>query len=103
VARGHSCAVTLNDGRMLVVGGRGGKTTIGSLASTAFFIDDGNTDPVAAFSFEKGDDMADPRFFHTCTLLKDGSVLVTGGIQEQGTAFTTLQTMEIFVPRPPRD
>ncbi|MGC4117315.1 MAG: kelch repeat-containing protein [Myxococcales bacterium] len=103
VARGHTCAVTLKDGRMLVVGGRGGRTTIESLPSTAFFADDGNADPMAAFSFEKGDDMADPRFFHTCTLLKDGSVLVTGGIQEKGAAFATLQTMEIFVPRPARD
>ncbi|HEY3448853.1 MAG TPA: kelch repeat-containing protein [Myxococcales bacterium] len=103
VPRGHACAVTLKDGRMLVVGGRGGRTTLESMAATAFFTDDGNEDPAAAFTFDKGDDMADPRFFHTCTLLKDGSVLVTGGIQEKGTAFATLQTMEIFVPRPPAD
>jgi len=88
---------------MLVIGGRGGKTTVESMASTAYFIDDGSSDPTLAFSFEKGDDMADPRFFHTCTLLNDGSVLVTGGIQEKGAAFATLQTLEIFVPRPAND
>lgn len=100
VPRGHTCSITLNDGRMLVIGGRGGKTTLESMAATAFFTDDGNEDPAAAFTFDKGDDMADARFFHTCTLLKDGSVLVTGGVQEKGAAFATLQTMEIFVPRP---
>ncbi|MBI5543510.1 MAG: hypothetical protein HY901_06445 [Deltaproteobacteria bacterium] len=103
VPRGHACAVTLQDGRMMVVGGRGGQTTLGSIANSGFFVDDGDENPAVAFTFEKGDDLEEARFFHTCTLLLDGSVLVTGGVQEKGSEFVTLSSVEIFVPRPPAD
>ena len=39
------------------------------------------------------------RYFHTCTLLEDGSVLIAGGVQEGPGGLRTLDTLEVFVPR----
>ena len=103
VARGHICAVTLGDGRVLVTGGRGGQTAIGSMASVGGFTNNGNSDPALAFGYTKLDDLADARYFHTCTVLLDGTVLVTGGVKEKGASFDALNSMEIFVPRPAAD
>lgn len=100
--RGHACAVTLPDKRIVVIGGRGGKTGLGSVASTEIFTDDEGELP-GAFSGSVGGDLEEGRYFHTCTLLSDGTVLVAGGVSESGGALATLTSMEIFVPRPPAD
>ncbi len=95
LAVGQSCAVTLKDGRALVIGGRGG-SPVASVSSTAVLSDGG-----AAVRATKGADMADRRVFHSCTLLNDGSVLVIGGVDmDAGSRFSTLDTMEIFMPTP---
>ncbi len=99
VGRANMCAATLGS-RVLVTGGRGGRSAIESVSNVGFFEDDGNPDAEAAFSYTKGDPMAEPRFFHTCTVLADDSVLVTGGVQEKGGTFKAIDGMEIFVPRP---
>jgi hypothetical protein len=67
-ARDHSCAVKLNDGRILVTGGVG---VSGDLSSTEFYLPEG--------SFMPGPVMNASRSSHTCTLLNDGRVLVGGG------------------------
>ena len=98
--RGHICAVALADGRVLVTGGRGGQAAVGAVGNVGIFTDDGNTDPHLAFTYAPAAPLTDARFFHSCTLLADGSVLVAGGVQESGASFTTLSSMEIFVPAP---
>ena len=40
------------------------------------------------------------RYLHTCTPLADGSVLVLGGLSEQGGQVTTLDEALIFTPAP---
>ena len=99
-ARGHMCAATLNDGRMLFIGGRGDA----SMANTTILTNDtSKTDPAGGITISSQSTLMDARYFHTCTLLEDGSVLVTGGIRETDTGFDTLASMEVFVPRPPAD
>ncbi len=97
VGRANMCAVTL-DGRVMVTGGRGGRTAVESVNNVGFFEERG--DPPAYAYSSRGEPMAEARFFHTCTVLADGSVLVTGGVQEKGGTFKALDGMEIFVPRP---
>jgi hypothetical protein len=105
VKRGHMCAVTLNDGRMLFIGGRGGDSNIGSVGDTAIFTNDTTKDdPISGITVDNSaSPLTQARYFHTCTLLQDGSVLVTGGINESDATFATLSSMEIFVPRPASD
>jgi hypothetical protein len=98
VPRGHICAVTLPDGRVLAIGGRGGTNAakLESQSTNTVFSENGDGTVGAG----RGEPMAEPRYFHTCTLLADGSVLVAGGVLEQGASFSTLSSLEIFVPRP---
>ncbi len=96
--RGHICTVALNDGRVLAIGGRGrpGPDDVQeSLALTNIV-----SESAGEILMSKGDSLAEPRYFHTCTLLQDGTVLVAGGVAEKGGAFGTIRSLEIFQPRP---
>jgi hypothetical protein len=95
VPRGQICAVSLKDGRALFIGGRGG----GSLRAVGdMTVISESSKVVNAVSGEK---LANPRYFHTCTTLADGSVLVTGGMAEDGSGLPkTMDSIEIFMPRP---
>lgn len=90
----HS-AVTLADGKILIAGG-----VDPMLPGTEF-------DPVfksselydqATDAFVAGPDMNFPRRHHVATLLKDGRVLVTGGIQLRGSGFGASPNTEIYDP-----
>ena len=70
VARSNPQAVRLNDGTVLVVGGRG---TTGYLSSAEIY-----NPATQSFSFTTGN-MVDKRFGCTLTLLGDGTALITGG------------------------
>jgi hypothetical protein len=79
--RGDVCAVTLQDGSVLVIGGRTADmmgAMVRSDASTVVIRPDGRggTNALA------GPGLMRPRYLHTCTLMGDGSVLVTGGLDE---------------------
>ncbi|MDX2014476.1 MAG: kelch repeat-containing protein [Myxococcaceae bacterium] len=79
--RGDVCAVTLNDGSVLAIGGRTADMAgmmVRSDASTVIVRPDGRggTNALA------GPGLMRARYLHTCTLLSDGSVLVTGGLDE---------------------
>lgn len=98
-SRGDICAVTLADGSILAVGGR----TVDALGmpprsdGSAVRIvanPSGGPTAVAAPPLPKG------RYQHTCTLMKDGSVLVLGGVEEIAGVPTVLQDAWIFTPAP---
>ena len=78
-------APTLNDGKILVVGGREGTNPL----ATAELYDRSTNAWTSAGS------MAAPRFRHSATLLPDGKVLIVGG---QDTDATFLATAELYDP-----
>jgi len=103
-ARGHSCAVTLKDGRVLLLGGRSSTDGGSSYRPTngvnlVYEVSRGGTTGVEAEELTLGR-LLQGRYLTSCTLLDDGSVLVAGGILEEGGAFGTLDSLEIFMPRP---
>ncbi|HEY5550450.1 MAG TPA: kelch repeat-containing protein, partial [Opitutaceae bacterium] len=81
--KGHTATV-LNDGRVLIVGGR---DAAGNLASAELF------DPTSR-SFSWVGAMETARAGHAATLLPDGRVLVSGGTDASG----ALASAEIFDP-----
>ena len=95
--RGDICSVQLADGRVLSTGGR-------TLDNVGYKSDP--TIEVIAPAPSNGASvlgqapMATPRYWHTCTLLSDGSVLLLGGVQEASGVQTLLQDALIYMPCP---
>lgn len=99
-ARGEMCAVTLADGTVMAIGGRTSDSgapprsdaTVVAISTSA----SGSVSSIGAPNLPKG------RYSHTCTALADGTVLVTGGINETTTGSKeVLQDAYIFTPTPP--
>jgi N-acetylneuraminic acid mutarotase len=89
VGRSQHTATLLQDGRVLVVGGRG---TPGALDSAELY------DPATGRWTVTGR-MSMPRVMHTATLLADGKVLVAGGISDAGPPdFGVTATAELYDP-----
>jgi hypothetical protein len=96
------CAVTLADGRVLILGGVGGSTgaAFGTQGSAEITSAVPGT-PIPALA-AVGQGLLGPRAGMACTLLGDGSVLVTGGLQTVGviagtvSQVQTLGSAEIF-------
>ena len=84
-ARSLHTSTTLNDGRILVVGGREGT----NILATAELYDRSTN------AWTSAGPMAVPRFRHSATLLTDGRVLIVGG---QDTDATFLATSELYDP-----
>ncbi len=80
-------AVTLKDGRVLVVGGV--NVTLAGLSSCEIY------DPVKN-TWEYTGELHGPRVRCTATLLKNGSVMVTGG--HYGKVKVPIPTCEIYIP-----
>jgi hypothetical protein len=81
-SRGEVCAAALPDGRIVVIGGRTAETD-GSFPRSdgqTMVLSDNDQGLVSSLG---GPDLPSPRYGHTCTTLLDGTVLVTGGINEQ--------------------
>jgi len=74
VARAQHTATLLPDGRVLIVGG------LGSRVAGANVLGDAELWDPATDTFEPAGSLAEPRWFHSATLLSDGSVLVVGGM-----------------------
>jgi len=87
-ARTDHAAVTLEDGRVLLVGGEDGTR---ALASAEIF------DP-ARGTWSRAAPLARSRRGHAATRLEDGSVLVTGGESFVGGARTSLSVAERYWP-----
>ncbi|MBX7099799.1 MAG: hypothetical protein K1X89_18935 [Myxococcaceae bacterium] len=106
--RGDPCTIGLNDGTVLIIGGRtvdGVGAPTRSDATTVLV----TADMSGGVSPRGGPDLAVPRYAHTCTLLPDGSVLVLGGINETAAVPPAPGTNEIlsdayiFTPSPSND
>jgi hypothetical protein len=90
--RASICAVTLPDGTVLAIGGRSGTTPHSDPSATIVSFGSAPAATPAA-------PLKVPRWAHTCTLLADGTVLVTGGIDDtSGTK--VLQDAYIYTPAP---
>ncbi|WP_375757849.1 hypothetical protein [Corallococcus exercitus] len=97
--RSNPCAVTLPDGRVVVLGGRG--TAIGSTYAVPWVElitpHAGSQPTVLGLPL-----MPQPRVWHTCSALPDGSVLVVGGVDDS-TGEPRANTEALVVMPPPRD
>lgn len=99
-SRGDICAVTMTDGTVIAVGGRTALMPgmAGSSDGTSVLIKSSAQGGVTSLG---GPDLSVPRYAHTCTALQDGTVLVTGGINESMTgAQEILQDAYIYQPAP---
>ena len=99
VSRSLATYTTLPNGKILVIGGNtpglssGGHPVTRTLATVEIYTPSTNTwAPAASMSL--------PRAHHTATLLRDGRVLVTGGMfaDASGIAFNLHNSTEIYTP-----
>lgn len=99
-SRGETCALTLSDGSVMAIGGRTSDMPNGPSRSDAavIFV---KANPQGGVTSLGAPDLPTPRYGHTCTALADGTVLVTGGINESlnGTQ-EILQDAWIYQPAP---
>ncbi|XHF13486.1 kelch motif-containing protein [Archangium gephyra] len=97
-ARSGLCAVALPDGRVMTLGGL--RYSAGS------FVSDSHVELLVP-----GKDGAAPALLglkplerqrqqHSCTVLQDGSVLIAGGLDDNGFQRTTLDDLVIYTPAP---
>jgi hypothetical protein len=97
--RSNPCAVSLTDGRVMVLGGRG--TNLGTTYAQPWVElitpHAGAQPTVLGLSL-----MPQPRVWHTCSALPDGSVLVVGGVDDS-TGEIRANSEALVVMPPPRD
>jgi hypothetical protein len=97
-ARSEPCAVALPDGRVMTSGGR--RFTTSGLVSDAHVEllvpgeNGGAPALLGLMPFER------QRHQHSCTVLEDGSVLVVGGVDDNGVRPATLGDLFIYTPVP---
>ncbi len=102
------CAVALPDGRAVLLGGLGGTgpSDFGTVATAELLYDDPTSGTAIPGSQPIVPGLGEARAGMACTLLPDGSILVTGGIQTTGPLngttqpVKTLSSAEIFQPVP---
>lgn len=100
-ARGEICATTMGDGTVLASGGR----TVDGLNprsdATAVLI---SASPNGGVTSIGGPNLPRARYGHTCTTLADGTVLVTGGLNESTDgSIEILKDAYIYTPVPAAD
>jgi len=93
-----AAAVRLNDGRVLIVGGKSGKVMVGmrTLAGMAPLNTAEIYDPEAGVFVATGN-MSAPHYLATATILNNGNVLVVGGYTIQGPAVVGMRDAEVFL------
>jgi hypothetical protein len=92
-----AAAVKLEDGRVLIVGGKSGRVVVGfrSIASMTPLATAELYDPESG-TFLKTDNMRDPHYLATATKLDDGNVLVVGGWLVQGPVVVGMRDAEVY-------
>src|SRR5919202_3477224 len=90
--RAYHTATLLPDGRILVVGGRGGNAQGGAALNTVELYNP------ATDTWTGAAPLATPRSNHTATLLPDGRVLVVGGAETRSGLLTPVPSAEIYDP-----
>ena len=88
--RANAAAIRLRDGRVLICGGTATGEVGGVLSSTELY------DPVAR-TFSPTGSMTVPRAGQTITMLRDGRVLIVGGVRNAGFR-SELASAEIYDP-----
>ena len=97
-ARSGLCAVALPDGRAVTLGGRGfEREGLGSDAHAELLVPGADGQPPGLLGLRN---LEPGRAEHTCTVLEDGSVLVTGGVLEEGSERITLEDLVLYTPPP---
>ncbi len=101
-ARGNICAATMGDGTVLALGGRTSDSGAPPRSdSTVVLITAAATGGVTSIG---APNLPKARYGHTCTTLLDGTVLVTGGINElTDGSIEILQDAYIYTPTPAAD
>ncbi|WP_395842761.1 kelch repeat-containing protein [Archangium violaceum] len=97
-ARSDLCAVALPDGRVMTLGGL--QSTASGPVSDAhveLLVPGKDGGPTALLGLMP---LAQARHQHSCTVLEDGSVLVVGGLEDNGARRTTLGDVVIYTPVP---
>jgi hypothetical protein len=98
--RGDICAVVLKDGSVLSIGGRT-SDMVGTAARSDARVELIKATTAGAISSIGAPSLATARYFHTCTALDDGTVLVTGGVNEAANGtIEILQDAWIYQPSP---
>jgi hypothetical protein len=94
-------AVLLDDGRVLIAGGKSGKIILREEGPNLYWLTPLKSaevfDPETS-SFIRVGDMRQPHYLPTMTRLRDGTVLVIGGWRMQGPLVVGMQDAEIFEP-----
>lgn len=97
-ARGDSCAATMGNGVVLLTGGRTSDSAGPPRADdTSVLIEANLAGGVTSIGTQN---LPQPRYHHACTTLLDGTVLVTGGINESVSAVVILDDARIYTPIP---
>ncbi len=97
-----AAAVRLNDGRVLIVGGKSGKMLYGRRGiNLAFFtpLDTAEIFDPETSRFIATPPMHAPHYLATATVLNDGDVLVVGGWRMQGNVIGGMYDAELYRPR----
>ncbi len=95
-----AAAVKLNDGRVLIVGGKSGRMMTSRLRNIASLTPLNSAeiyDPESG-AFLRTGDMSAPHYLATATMLDDGKVLVVGGFRIQGPIVVGMRDAEVFLP-----
>jgi hypothetical protein len=95
-----AAAVKLNDGRVLIVGGKSGRMMTSRLRNIASLTPLNTAeiyDPESG-TFIRTGDMGAPHYLATATLLNNGNVLVVGGWTIRGPIVVGMRDAEVFMP-----
>jgi hypothetical protein len=97
-ARSGLCAVALPDGRVMTLGGLrygpGGPVSDSHVELLVPGKDGAAPGLLGLKPLER------PRHQHSCTVLRDGSVLIAGGVEDDGFQRTTLSDLVVYMPAP---
>jgi hypothetical protein len=97
-ARSGLCAVALPDGRVLTSGGlRASASGLQSAPHAELLLPGQEGGSPVMFGLPP---LERPRHQHSCTVLRDGSVLLAGGLDNDGRRRTTLGDLVIYTPAP---